>query len=101
MPGLTSRAFGLLESSQFEAGFVQKVSSTLIVFSLATFVPTCLLAQKPRAQVRVYPPVMQMTSPPLRDLEPTPAVWDLLEGMENPQRDGLTDHGLSDTIKSA
>lgn len=44
---------------------------------------------------------MQMTSPPLRDLEPIPAVWDLLEGMENPQRDGLTGHGLSDTIKSA
>jgi hypothetical protein len=101
MPGLTSRVFGLLESSQFEAGFVQKISSTLIVFSLATLVPTCLLAQKPHAHVRVHPPVMPMTSPPLGDLEPIPAVWDLLEGMENPQRDGLTDHGLSDTIKSA
>jgi hypothetical protein len=44
---------------------------------------------------------MQMTSPRLRDLVPIPAMWDLLEGMENPQRDGLTAHGLSDTIKSA
>jgi hypothetical protein len=77
-----------------------KPGAWLVVFFLATFAPSCLLAQEPSADVRVYPPVMQVTSPPLRDLEPTPAVWDLLEGMENPQREGLTGQYLSDAIKS-
>ena len=72
----------------------------LVVFSLATFAPSCLWAQKTRAHARVIPPVIPVTSPSIRDLEPIPAVWDPLEGMENPQREGLTGHDPSDTIKS-
>jgi hypothetical protein len=71
----------------------------LIILSFSMLGPAFLFAQKPHAHAKVYPPEMQMTSSPLRDIELLPDVGDLLEGIENPQRDYISGYGSEDIVK--
>ena len=71
----------------------------LIILSFSMLGPAFLFAQRPHAHAKVYPPEMQMTSSPLRDIELLPDVGDLLEGIENPQRDYISGYGSEDIVK--